>query len=440
MNTKIYSFLAAAGVALALGSCSDNPDYPLGKDDATGSVRLSDMGVEVSTDEMLMSRADDSGIDTSSFLVKITDAAGTSVYESTVATANEVVTLPVAEGYRLSVRSHEVENAAWEAPYYFGEQAFDIKADAITEVGTVSCKFANIRVSVRYTDELQALMGNDVTVAVKCSENGSSLEFAKNETRSGYFKALEGSTTLAAEFTGTVSGQTARLVKALNDVKAGQHRVITFGVKTGNTDVPDEFGSITVDGEGSGVKIADGLYLTAEVTTQTVDGNVTADETGDGDAKRPGQEDPVGPDNPDNPDEPKDDAIIIEAPGLSFTEVMKPTEVTDGKLLIKASKGVNNLFVEIVPGGKEFEDVLLALPMPLKFDLAHTASQDEKEKMQGFNFPVDDEIVGHTEVEFDLTQFIPLLDIYAGEPKFVLTVHDTEGNTLTKTLSFKVVK
>lgn len=435
MKTKIYSLLALAGITLAMGSCSDNPDYLFDKSGQTGSVSLSDLGVTVDPEEQTISRAGD--IDTSGFIVRIVDAEGKSAYEATVATCSEIVTLPVADGYTVKVSSHEVENAAWSAPYYYGETAFDVKANEITEIGTISCTFANIRVSVNYTDELRAIMGNDVTVTVKCSENGSSLDYTPAETRSGYFKALEGSTTLAAEFSGTVQGRTAHLVKALTDVKAGQHRIITFGVKTGNNEVPDEFGGIKLEGDATGIKLADGLYLTADVTTETVNGNVAVDEKGDGTAQRPGKEE-----NPDDPNPPVtgDEPIKIEAAGMSFTDVMDPSTITDGVVTILADKGVENLFVEIVPGGDEFADVLNSVEVPLNFDLAHTKDATERAAMEGFNFPVDEQIVGKSEVKFDITMFVPLLSMYAGEPKFILTVVDAEGNQYVKTLSFKVIK
>ena len=54
MKTNIYSLLAFAGIALAMGSCSDNPDYPLDKNGQTGSVNLSELGVEVDDQEQLL--------------------------------------------------------------------------------------------------------------------------------------------------------------------------------------------------------------------------------------------------------------------------------------------------------------------------------------------------------------------------------------------------
>lgn len=427
MKTKIFSLLALAGISLAMGSCSDNPDYPLDKQGATGSVSLSDLGVVVNADEQTISRADD--IDTSGFLVRIVDADGATAYEATVATCNEIVTLPVADGYTVQVHSHEVENAAWEAPYYYGQTAFDIKANEITEIGTVNCTFSNVRVTVRYSDGLRAIMGDDVVVTVKCSENGSSLDFAHTEKRSGYFKALEGSTTLAAEFAGTVQGRTAHLLKALTDVKAGQHRIITFGVKTGNSDVPDEFGGISIEGDASGIKLADGLWLTADVTTETVNGNVDVDEKGDASAQRPGKEDPVnpGPDDP-NPPVPGEEPIKITSDDVDF-DIENPVTGSSYLVKINAEKGIANLKVEIQSDNKGFLASAGEM-LPLSFDLADTPDGDPLGEL----LPVGSKVKNQTYVPFDVTDLVPLLAAFPGHHAFVITVTDNEGNTVTKTL------
>lgn len=423
MKTKIYSLLALAGITLAMGSCSDNPDYLFDKSGQTGSVSLSDLGVTVDPEEQTISRAGD--IDTSGFIVRIVDAEGNSAYEATVATCSEIVTLPVADGYTVKVSSHEVENAAWSAPYYYGETAFDVKANEITEIGTISCTFANIRVSVNYTDELRAIMGNDVTVTVKCSENGSSLDYTPAETRSGYFKALEGSTTLAAEFNGIVQGRTAHLVKALTDVKAGQHRIITFGVKTGNNEVPDEFGGIKLEGDATGIKLADGLYLTADVTTETVNGNVAVDEKGDGTAQRPGKEE--NPDDP-NPPTPVDEPIKITSDDVDF-DAENPATGSSYLVDINAEKGIAHLQVKISSDNQGFLDSASEM-LPLEFDLAETADDDPLAEL----LPAGSRVKNQTYVAFDVTGLVPLLGAFQGHHAFTITVTDNEGNTLTKTL------
>ena len=438
MKTNIYSLLAFAGIALAMGSCSDNPDYPLDKNGQTGSVNLSELGVEVDDQEQLLSRAD---IDTSAFLVKIVDADGNAAYEATMSTCKEIVTLPVADGYTVQIHSHEVENAGWSAPYYYGQTTFDVKANDIAEIGTINCKFANIRVSVRYSDELLAIMGDDVTVTVKCSENGSALDFAKGEQRSGYFKALEGSTTLAAEFNGTVQGNAATLVKALNDVKAGQHRVITFGVKTGNNDVPDEFGGVSIEGDGNGVQLADGLYLTAVVTDETVNGNVNAEENGDSSAQRPGKEEDQEKPGP-GPDEPVTPEYVDITSELDLDKE-HPATGSSYLVNIDAQKGIAHLLVTIESDNENF--IKSAGPMLLPdtfdedkdtqivFDLADTPDDDPLAEL----LPAGSKVKNQTHVPFDVTGLVPLLTKFPGHHAFKITVTDNEGNTLTKTLRIK---
>ena len=136
MKKYIGSWAAIAVAALLTTGCDDNPNYNLDGNDATGRVNLSELGVELNTDEIELSRAD--GVDTSDFLVTITDNNGNQVYSSTVAKA-DIVVLPVGENYTVKVESHEVENVAWAKPYYAGSKSFAVTKDQITEIGTVTC-------------------------------------------------------------------------------------------------------------------------------------------------------------------------------------------------------------------------------------------------------------------------------------------------------------
>lgn len=428
-------------VALLLGltGCSDDPGYDLGNDGKTGGLDPRDLVVDLSTDEEVIAR---SGVDTSNFLLTITDANGAVVYDKPVAESSEIITLPVGENYKVTVRSHNVENAAWSAPYYAGDKTFNIEENKITAIGTVVCKFANVRVTVNYDDKLRAMMGSDVNVVVKCSENGSQLQYGADETRSGYFKALEGSTTLGATFSGTVNGQHINLVRALNNVQAGQHRIITFKIKTGDDDVPEEMGGVTPGGEGTGVKIGNGLYLVAEVETVDVNGNVdTDDDKGDGGAVRPGDE---GGDDPTPPGPGTTDYIKMTA-ALKFDEAQAIPDPIDGKIDITVNSDesapnntIQKLEVEIIPGNDDFRSVLEEMAMPLTFDLADVPA-DQIELFKGFKFPVNDEVKGKQSVPVDITEFVPLLTIYSGATHaFRITVTDAYGHTLSHQLIFKV--
>ncbi len=434
MKTKILTLLGAMMLAFGLTGCSDDPNYITQK---TGSLRLSDLGCEVSTDEVTMARAGADDINTDPFLVKIYDATGKEVYSSTFADRNEIITLPVATGYTLRIESHEVQNADWEAPYYAGEKKFDIKENEISSVGTVNCTFKNIRVSVKYSDRLKRLMASDCKVDVACSEWDAVMSFNHDETRSAYFKELQNSKTLGATFTGTVNGQKVTLTKALDNVEAGQHRIITFDVKGPNSDVPDESGSLSLTGEGEGVKIGDGLFLSASITTVDINGNVSVDEKGDSSAQRPGQEDPSG-DDP-IPPTPGDDEITITSPTLSFTQPMNPADYSTAVVNIHAPKGTAHLRVNISTDNNNFKMAVEDMGIPLDFDLAYVdPSSNDYEQLQKLDFKMNDEIRGNTDPVFDISIFVPLLTAFPGTHTFTIEVEDTAGNKLAKTLTFKV--
>lgn len=438
MKTKILSLLAAASLCLAFGACSDDPNYPVDPVKEYGAVSLEDLGVVVNSDEVVISRADaDDNVDTSSYIVKILDADGNEVYNKTVANSQEVITLPVATGYKIQVHSHEVENAAWSAPHYMGEQSFDVKKNDITKIGRITCKFSNVRVSIRYTDKLKALLHDDCKVTVKCSETGSSLDFVKTEERSGYFKGLEGSTTLAAEFSGTVKGHACNMTRALNDVKPGQHRIVTFDVKTSSGEIPDEFGGISVTGAGDGVKIADGLWLVADVTTVTINGGVIMEETGDGTAQRPGKEDPKEPDQED-PTPIGSPVTITGQPPINL-DAENPLGLSKYCVEIHADKGIENLRVVITSTNNDFMASAGEM-LPLDFDLAHPATPELAETIKNdLTLPVGDEVLGQNDVLFEVPNFlIDLLGAFPGKHTFTLTVVDPEGNTLTKKLVITV--
>lgn len=437
MKTKIFSLLAAAVLTVSMTGCSDDPDYPV-NGDAVGRLSLEDLGVTVSTDETELSRAD-GDIDTSAYLVTITDNEGTVRYESTMADRQEVIVLPVGQNYTVSVRSHEVQNAEWEKPYYMGTKQFDIKENEITSIGTVVCRFSSVRVSVRYSEKLQRMMHDNCSVNITCSETNTSLEFSKTETRSGYFKALEGSTTLVAEFRGTVNGTNVNLRRAFTDIAAGQHRIITFDVKDIDSEVPDEMGYIDLGGEGQGQKVGEGLYLVSSVTNVDVNGNIDTDEES-GDNKRPGSDEDIkDPDDP-TPPTPSTEYISFET-GMKFGEP-QPTAGADGIVTISTNSDtecpdntIQNLRVKIIPGGSKFMEALTSVGMPLEFDLANVPD-NELDIYTGFGFPVNDGVKGQTSVLFDITQFVPLLNAYPGNHSFEISVTDAYSHTETRTLIF----
>lgn len=262
MKTKILSFFLTIMAVVGLSACHDddwNPDISGGE----GTVSLKSLGIDVSEGaEVIESRL---SYDVSAFLVKIYDVKGLPVGSWTYSEMPEVFTLP-AGVYTVEVESHKVEKAAWDKPYFKGSKEFTIVKNDIADIGLVTCKFANIKVSVRYSDALTELLGPDTKVEIVCNDEGM-LTYTPSETRIGYFAAVEGSTTLVATFSSTIRNQKVRLTKTFSNIAPGQHRIITFTAKTGDGTIPDETGKIDL-GSSS-------LFIDADVVTEEINGNIS---------------------------------------------------------------------------------------------------------------------------------------------------------------------
>lgn len=260
-------------VALTLSSC-DDPSYPDNSTDSKeGQLRLSKMTISVSNAEKVIETR--SSVDVGTFTVNIKNSAGETVETYKYSEMPELVTLSAGK-YTVEAYNSEQQTAAFEAPYFYGASAeFEVKAGEIEDVDPVVCKLANIKVGVFYSDELKKVMGSDVVVNVKVADS-EELDFVASETRSGYFKYVEGNTTIVATFTGTVDGYKVSEYKVLtNAVAPGNYHKITFSIKDA-PEPPDENGQIG----GSG------FNMDATVTSIDYTGNVD-----------PGEEDLIDPDD-----------------------------------------------------------------------------------------------------------------------------------------------
>ena len=421
MNYKIFSTIAIA--TFMMSSCSDNW-APSTDDEGVGQLRMD--AINVTNAENVINRA---GVDVSNFIVSINNADGETVKRWKYSEMPEVVTLPVDEGYYIDVISHNQEKAAWEAPFFKGSsEKFNIVKNQLTNAGTITCKLSNIKVSIKFADDLKKIMEDDCKVTVIANDAGL-LEFTANETRSGYFQAIEGSSTLVATFTGTIRGSYEEIRKVYTDVEAGQHRIITYSVKSGDPTIPDENGNID---------IADGISIDMTTIDESVNGNVSTDEDIiDGD--RPGQEEPVNPD-PDQPtpDEPSEKFFTFNT-SISLTETNQAVEGKDYSIDIVSVNPLANLKVKI-ESNYLTDEFLAGVGLVSEFDLANlTPELSAMLGEGGFGFPTGDQVKGSKSVKFDLTPFIPLLNLSPTPNdihKFHLTVVDDKNNSETVVLTF----
>lgn len=443
MKNKIFSLCAALVVLLtAATSCDDWS--PADKKFAanTGGVSLSDLDVNV--DEKTNKPQGRASVDVSGFLVTIIDKTtnATAIYDNkecawTYGEMPEVMTLPVGD-YIVEVESHKPAKAEFAKPYFAGSKEFTVEDGKITSIGTVTCTFGSVKVSVRFSDSLKAAMGPDAQAKVVAGEAGAELVWTAAETRDGYFEAVEGSTTLVATFSGSVNGTQIKVApKEFTDVKKGNYYIITFKLK-GGTGMPDETGTIDPSG----------ITVDSTIEEGDVDGDVPGGEDPDNPNGRPDDEewpdeptppgpgpDEPGPDTPTNP-------IVVESTGDGINpDLNVVNDAVDGRaysIKIKSENPMTHLHVEIISDYLT-EEFLKSVGLTTKFDLAEPGDLGETlGDPEGFNFPVGDKVVGQTEVDFNLTPFIPLLNLSQATMlhTFKLTIEDNQGNSKTIELKF----
>ena len=427
MKTGILSFILSIAACVALTSCNDDTWTPgtTAAGNGEGLVSLASIDVDVDNDVAVVSRAE---VSTDAFLVGINSTDGSVKRSYTYGSMPEVITLPAGE-YTVSVKSHDVKDAEWDAPYYVGSADFSVTTGQITEIGTVFCKFSNIKVTVKYTKELAEYLDENAHVTVTTNDHGS-LDFTATETRSGYFAALEGSSTLVAEFTANIKGNVINSIQTFTDVTAGKHYIITFSIKNGTATLPDESGTITLPG----------LTVDANIEHENLNGTAPVEDDNKGESvERPGNEDWDDDNNTDpvTPTPPSTQAITItpdeKCKNLNLDGGVNPVVDGDTYIInIHADNGIENLKVNIQSTNDGFIEAAGEM-LPMEFDLAHL-DDTLYENLKSIGLEGNAAVLNQTDVPFDITELVPMLLIYEGTHTFVISVTDKEGNSLSKSL------
>lgn len=444
MKTKgIIKYITLAGiVATGLSACSDNWNADLEGGDGEGKLNTSSIlptvnGVTDDKDSPFSGSVTDaaaprkapSTIDLSNYLVDVVKSNGDTEASWTYSTMPSMPVFKVGT-YTVRVRSHKVEAAEWDKPYYVGSQSFQITDGDITDVDPIVCKLGNIRVSVTFSDKLlRASNGGADFLVTVTSTPGNSLEYTAAETRSGYFAAVEGLSTMEVKFTGTVNGTKEEFTHALTGVEAGQHRKVTF-TYNGNGNLPE--------GESGQVTIGQGIHVNCSTVTVNVDGKVTNTEDNMSSDDRPNQEGD-DPSKPDDPDVPPVETISFSSETLDLEGWNNSSEfgpdIQDAIVVLKADDGFKNVKVQI-DSQTLTEEVLAEVGLTSSFDLAEPGEYREGLESLGFNTGAD--VIGATVLNFDITQFCQLMGIYGvAEHKFIVTVIDQKDATKTLVLKFR---
>lgn len=435
MKTDIISLAVVAAAAFAgLTSCSDTWTNDLAEEEKgtlnTESILASVNTYEAEKEDAQGAKAPESRAvtDLSPFIVEVVKSDGSKVASWTYATMPPAPTFAVGT-YTVRVKSHNPQPVEWEKPYYAGEQQFQIKANDVTDVDPIVCTLANVRVSIEVTEALKKASAGDVKITFT-GEPGVDLEFAPDETRSGYFAYTEGLSTMKVHFEGTVSGAREDFTHVLKDIQPGQHRLVKFALRINPNPPADETGNIEIP-EGEGVMVDCG------VTTYEVDGTVSSKEDVIDDSGRPGQEE--GGDDP-KPDDPDDKAITfssstLDLEGANMAEEFGEEEGLKAAVVdIHSENGVKSLKVKII---SDFltEDMLSGIGLTSQFDLADPG--EYATGLAGLGFPTAAEVNGAHDLQFNITKFIPLI-FEEGDHKFEITVTDSKGLVKTMVLLIRV--
>ncbi len=139
----------------------------------------------------------------------------------------EKISLPAGNYTVTAASSSAQQPAAWEAPYYYGSQAAQVVSHRTTEVSVI-CTLQNIRVTVDYSEDLKAALGEEFSTRVQIGDG--TLDFEKGDTRAGYFMAPQATNTMHIEFDGMVDGVRETFSMTAGDLTAGQWRRVTLTI------------------------------------------------------------------------------------------------------------------------------------------------------------------------------------------------------------------
>ena len=479
MNKIFKLLLLSATVLFAMTGC-DDPNYP--KDETgEGQIALRTLAIDVTTETTSIESK--SSEDVSNYTVRILNKeTGAQVYEWKYSQMPEVVTLPVAT-YIVEVFNKTVDDAAWDSPYYYTSKDIEVIKDKISEPGTLTCKLSNVKVSIKYTDELKELIGDGSDVNIKVTVGSSVLDFAYTETRAGYFKYLPESTSLVATFSGTVDGAYIQEYKTLTDIAAGQHRIITFDARIA-PDPQTKTGQIGTTG----------LYLTSTVTVVDLTRNIPASE----DAVEPDENLSVSPSTlsltsagtaktitvnasaawsirssdswlkvgttsgnkgttsiavsaEENTTgvartatlsvvmgnisrtvtvtqaaESQQQVPTITSSTIDLDGVNKITKSSTVIINLDAPEKLANVNVKIVSQTLT-KEMLEEVGLTDEFDLAYPGKYATA--LSGLGFPIGDKVIGQQSLVFDISSFMPVLSAYSGQHNFEVTITDQQGQS-----------
>lgn len=421
-------------VVLFTFSACHSEKMETGATDVTGQLSLASMKMEVDLKVDTVYPQSRAGVDVSNFLLTIKNSQGEQVEQYTYSEMPEIISLPVGT-YTVVASSAEAATNGFDVPFYTGStEQFTIKENELTEVSALTCRLANVMISVEYDEELRKLMGEDVVTTVKIGDN--SLDIPSSETRKAYLIAPASAGSMDITLKGTIDGESVTEVKRVENVQAGQYNIIKYVLS------PVDDGNNSV---GGNLNIAINIDSSMTSSDETVGVN-PGEEPGIDDFPTDGGEEPSDGDG-DGGDESGSEQNMPTIVGTDFNgntfDISKDVlTVTKGQsvplsVTLLAPNKMAHVYVTI-DSETLTEDVLVGVNLAKNFDLAEPG--DLEAGLKGLGFPTGTDVIGKEEIPFDITQFTSLLGIYgAANHNFIIRVVDQQGLEVTETLKIKSV-
>lgn len=346
------------------------------------------------------------------YAIFVYNEAGDQVVRTTYseAVSSDGISL-LAGNYTLEARSteEEVPASVFEAPVYGTTKDFSIEAGETTEIGSLTCTLLQCKVTVDYDAEfLGDVTGpcqTDVTVTT-----GAPLTYgltynsgyASYDKSAGYFAVNNGiNTTMTVVFKGSINGKSQKMTASLTGIQPRQWRQIKFFKR--------------VDAQGiSTFEISINSFIEDE---ELVVALVVENEAVIG----------------DDPNAPKGDGgITLEfAEGCPYTDlqniVVPDPEVgtMDLRFNISVPNGVKKFVVDIDSDSETFLSSVM-LTGSTRLDLV------DPMESQGLvfdivPFPHGHELLGQTDLVFDLSAAQDPISIFAGHHTFTMSITDQKG-------------
>ena len=418
-------------VVLFTFSACHSEKMETGATDVTGQLSLASMKMEVDLKVDTVYPQSRAGVDVSNFLLTIKNSQGEQVEQYTYSEMPEIISLPVGT-YTVVASSAETATNGFDVPFYTGStEQFTIKENELTEVSALTCRLANVMISVEYDEELRKLMGEDVVTTVKIGDN--SLDIPSSETRKAYLIAPASAGSMDITLKGTIDGESVTEVKRVENVQAGQYNIIKYVLS------PVDDGNNSV---GGNLNIAINVDSSMTSSDETVGVN-PGEEPGIDDFPTDGGEEPGDGDGDGEGGITSDISItgkdLGESPFFDIDQTQTITGATTLIVGIEAPAGIQNLKVAISSDNEEFNGIGEGLG---EFDLAHSDSmnEDAQAMLPILGLPIDDAVLNQTNLDFNISKFTSMLAGFKGTHTFKITVTDNQGKTESKSLVINVPK